>query len=375
MTSQKSKTSSLKKMLEYRILHGLSCEWETSLWVLDKSYKRLMKKPTFSLGEFNSKLGYWSSDKNEIRISRNLVFNHPWYSVREVLLHEMAHQLAGQILKGENESPHGPTFHKACRLLRADPKASGQYPTLDEKIFQDKGASDDHRLRKIKKLMALAESKNRHEAEAAMLKAHQLIGKYNIKLFELNEKRFFRSVFLGEPKLRHTRDEYHLAGLLCDYYFVNGIWVSAYVLEKEKIGKVLEITGTVPNIKIAAYVYHFVHHYIDSKWSTYNKNKNLNHHRKTDFSIGIIEGFRHKLESASGVRHMEGHEKSLIKIEDPLLKKYMAYKYPHTTNFYRDAQGQDDQVVHDGVHVGKKMVISKGIDSRTKHNELLKIQG
>ena len=162
----------IQEELERRILHGLSHEWETALWVLDPSYKESMVKPLFSLRGMKNKWGYWSAEKHEICLSRKLVRNYSWDSVREVLHHEMAHQFAQEVLCARNESPHGPKFLMACSLLRANPKASGNYALLDERVFHwsTTGARDKMMIR-IKKLMALAESQNQHEAEAAMAKA------------------------------------------------------------------------------------------------------------------------------------------------------------------------------------------------------------
>jgi len=363
--------SAIQEKLEHRILHGLSCEWETALWVLDEHHKNLMTKPLFSLKDLKSKLGHWSPQKREICLSRSLVMNHPWDAVRDVLLHEMAHQMADQALGTKNEPPHGPTFKKACRLLRANAKASGNHRILDEQISHSSDSVEDKRLRRIKKLMALAESQNQHEAEAAMVKAHELIEKYNIDLFAKAEKRNFISIFLGKPALRHTRNEYHLARLLQEFYFIEGMWVSAYVLEKGKMGQVMEITGTKPNIKIAAYVYHFIRNYIQYQWKVYNIEKKLNQHRKTDFAIGVIEGFRSKLKSKSKKGKVPRAEKALLRIGDPLLKKHMIYKYPHTTRFSRNVTRQDDIVLSDGVSIGKSLVISKGISSTGKSSRVL----
>jgi hypothetical protein len=209
--------------------------------------------------------------------------------------------------------------------------------------------------------MALAESRNSHEAEAAMAKAHELLLKYNIDLLRLEENRNFQSVFVGRPALRHFREAYHLAHLLQDFYFVDGLWVSAYVIEKGKMGRVLEISGTTQNVKIAGYVYDFVHQYIDVQWNEYNLNKRLNRYRKTDFAVGIIEGFRKKIErrTRKQVQRLDHH--ALIKVEDPLLKAYMAYRYPHTTTFRRQVSNQDEKVWQDGIRIGRKLVISQGI--------------
>jgi len=154
--------------LERRILYGLSLEWEAALWVLPPPVRRRMAKPLFTLENLSSRLGYWHPERAEIGLSRRLVLDYGWDSVREVLLHEMAHQMADQVLAAGAETPHGPKFHEACRLLRANPEASGRFRPLAERLQDEPLSDEDRRLLRIRKLMALAQSRNRNEAEAAM---------------------------------------------------------------------------------------------------------------------------------------------------------------------------------------------------------------
>ena len=137
MAFQRQKKNSILQELERRILQGLTCEWEMALWVLSPPHRVLMRPPMFRLREMKSRWGYWSGDKNEICLNRLFVMNYPWDAVREVLLHEMAHQMAEQVFKSRNEPPHGPSFRKACHMIRANPKASGTYQTLHERIFHE----------------------------------------------------------------------------------------------------------------------------------------------------------------------------------------------------------------------------------------------
>ena len=355
---------SLHEKLERRILHGLVCEWEAALWVLPSDQSQSMKKPSFSLRDLNNTWGYWSGDKKEIAISRNLVLNHAWDAVREVLIHEMAHQFAHQVFKAYDEAPHGPSFLKACELLRANPKASGKFPLLRDRVFQGAASDTDKILIRIRKLLALAKSRNRYEAEAAMIKAHELIAKYNVDLLEIEESRQFISMFLGQPALRHFRDAYHLAGLIQDFYFVQGIWVPVYVVDKGKMGRVLEISGTRQNLAMASYVYDFVKRFIQAQWQTYNKKNGLNHHRRTDYAVGIIEGFKEKLTSQKHKRTKPEERLDLVAINDPLLKKYMKRKYPYTRSFQRTVSNQDETVHNDGRKAGKNLIIHKGVNEK-----------
>jgi hypothetical protein len=213
-------------------------------------------------------------------------------------------------------------------------------------------------LSRTRKLMALAESPDLHEAEAAMAKAHALIAKYNFYLLEAKEKRQFLTIALGRPALRHPAEVYALAHLLQEFYFVRGIWVPAYVLEKGKMGRVLEISGTLPNIQVASYAFDFVSRFIGSQWAAYIVGRNLGRGRQTDFALGILAGFRSKLKF--GEAKEEGSF-AMVRIADPHLKRYLRYKYPNTVTIRGGRVRQDPRVMKDGSDVGKKLVIAKGI--------------
>jgi hypothetical protein len=194
-----------------------------------------------------------------------------------------------------------------------------------------------------------------------MAKAQELISRHNLDLLRAEKKREFISLLVGKPCLRHFVEDYALANLLQDFYFVRGIWVPCYVSEKEKMGRVLEISGTIPNVRIAGYVHDYVRRFIEMKWKEYNSAGALNRYRLSDFAQGILEGFRAKLESKEEDGKKNGGTFALIKKEDPLLKKYLAYRYPHTATMKTGRGSQDPRVRRDGKRIGKDLVISKGV--------------
>jgi hypothetical protein len=362
--SGKLKKDQARQELERCILHGMVCEWEAALLNLDPIKRQLIRRPLFAIKDLQTRWGNWSQEKREISLSRQLVLNYPWDSIRDVLLHEMAHQIAQQLLDASTQTPHGPAFIQACKMLRIHPAASANYQPLLDRILQHTLSQYDKRMLRVKKLLALAESKNRFEADAAMTKAHELIARHNIELNLDETKRQFISIFIGSPALRHPREDYHLANLLQDYYFVSGIWVPAYVIEKGKMGRVLEISGNVQNLKIAEYVHSFIVQFIDAQWQKYNQGKRLNRFRKTDFAVGIIEGFRDKLESNIKRGKAQRDIFALIQKGDPQLEKYFKFKYPHTTSLNKTAARQDAGVMRDGKKVGSQLVIARGICKR-----------
>ena len=350
--------------LEQGILHGIASEWEAARLCLEPDKQSLIRKPIFALADLKSQWGNWSPPKRQITISRRLALNYPWDSIRDVLHHEMAHQIANELFNATAQAPHGSAFRQACKLLRIDSTASSDYRPLQDRLSNDHSSVYDKRMLRIKKLLALAESKNRFEAEAAMTKAHELIARHNIELNDHADERQFLSIFIGSPALRHPREDYHLANLLQDFYFVCGIWVPAYVLEKQKMGRVLEICGTDQNLKMADYVHDFIRTFIEAQWSAYNRDRGLNRYRKTDFAVGIIEGFRDKLESNTNRKKAPKNILALIQKGDPQLKKYYQFRYPHTASIQRAASRQNVRVLRDGRKVGQKLIIARGICER-----------
>lgn len=350
--------------LEHGILHGIACEWEAAWLGLTPDNQPLVQRPTFALADLKNQWGNWSAAKRQITISRQLALNYPWDSIRDVLLHEMAHQIACELYAAGGQAPHGPAFNQACDLLRIYPTASSDYQPLRDRLMCNHPNGYDKRMLRIKKLLALAESKNQFEAEAAMTKAHELIARHNVELGQHEDRRQFLSIFIGSPALRHPREDYHLANLLQDFYFVCGIWVPAYVFEKQKMGRVLEISGTAQNLQMADYVHDFIRTFIDAQWKAYNHNKGLNRHRKTDFAVGIIKGFGDKL--ASNLNHKKASRNilALIQKSDPRLAKYVRFRYPHTASIQKTASRQNTRVLKDGQKVGRKLVIAKGVCER-----------
>lgn len=350
--------------MERLVLHGLCCEWETAAGQLKPSERKGFLRPLFAIRGLKGKWGTWSSERREISLSRDLIHNHSWDAVRNVLLHEMAHQFSDQVFQAWNEADHGPSFKRACHLLRANPRASAGYPLLDEKLSDGPQRQPGGVLARIRKLMSLAQSANRFEAEAAMNKAHELIRKHQVDFTTGPDRDELISVFVGKPCLRHGREHYRLSNLLQDFYFVCSIWVPAFVLDKARMGTVLEITGRIQNVKIARYVHDFVLQHIDGQWKEYAKRSGINGRRKSDFAVGLLDGFRNRLEEKAKIETHREENLSLMKVEDKELEREIAYRYPHLRKIRGWLVRRDERVRRDGMKIGRNLVIYKGIEEQ-----------
>jgi hypothetical protein len=161
--SGKSEKNQARHELERGILQGMACEWETALLNLEPNQRQYIRRPLFAIKDMQTRWGNWSREKREISLSRQLVMNYPWDSIRDVLRHETAHQIAQQLFGASTQTPHGAAFKQACDLLRIDPAASANYQPLQDLFLQDHSDQYNKRMLRIKKLLALAESKNRFE--------------------------------------------------------------------------------------------------------------------------------------------------------------------------------------------------------------------
>lgn len=360
----------LQSSLDRQILRGLLAEWENALWLLPDPLRQAVKKPILAIRDMPNRLGCWSPAKREIALSREIVSNGRWDDLKEVLLHEMAHQVTHEGLRATSESDHGGSFRQACKLLRANPAASGAFRCLHERLHRGEELDDRDRIVvRIHKLMALAESSNPNEAHAAMRKAHELISRHNVRLIAEKRSQEYHSIFLGTPRLRHFREAYHLAHLIQDFYFVQCMWIQAWVVEKDRMGRVLEISGTRKNITIAEYVHDTLCRYIDSAWADYRRGKGLNRYRKTDFAVGIIQGFTTTLQEASTSAVRSDNAGLPVRIEDHALTRYVSRRYPHVRSYRKQGAGHDARVLADGTEKGKNLIIAKGITQHDGYRE------
>jgi hypothetical protein len=348
--------------LERLIVQGLACEWDEACAALDPLVRGRLRRPLFALKDLVRRWGSWSLDRQEISLSRALVLNHDWGDVRDVLLHEMAHQLADQALDGLDDPPHGPAFHTACGMLGADPRASGSFPTLRQRMELAANGDTDRDTRRIRKLLRLAGSPNRHEAEAAMLKAHELMARHTRTMIATNSPRAYMSVFVGEPALRHARSCYHLAALLRDFYFVLPVWIPTYVVPRGRMGRVLEISGMPKNVQTAGRAAALIAGVARREWKAAAIGRGS---RFDDFVLGIVEGFRTRLESsapAPGGGARAG--RALQKVFDPGLRDYGRKRYGRLVHRGGAASRTDVRSLEAGRRVGRAIIVSENAVDR-----------
>jgi len=269
----------------------LLCNW----------YNLALSTPAFEISDGKTALGAWIPGLRTISISTSLIENYSWDVVINILKHEMAHQYVHEVMGRQREMPHGPAFQEACDLLGlSEPfkSATGDTP----KVFignmgHDQDIEYDSRIKKVRKMLSLASSSNIHEAATAMRKANSFICRYNLQ--RLNKKQSSNDYgyhIINTHKQRKNIMERKIAGLLMDYFYVDIVYSELYDPEKCESHKTIELLGTRENIAFAKHVYDFLSRRICYLWNDYRKKASVLGRLKRSYTLGLLQGFREKLE-------------------------------------------------------------------------------
>ena len=347
----------LPARLERLLVRELLLEWRR---INASHFKDALMAPVLAMGLSQAHLGRWHGHTRTLEISRPLVLAQPWGAVVEVLKHEMAHQYVDEVLKVTGESAHGNAFREVCKRWGIDAASAGvPEPTEDHHAGQRTRA-----VERIARLLALAESPNVHEAEAAMAAAQRLMLKHNLELRDAHASSpRYEFRHLGEPSGRVHEAERLLAAILGKHFFVEVIWVPVYRPREGKRGSVLEICGSADNVEMAAYVHAFLRHTAQELWEEHKRatGERSNRERRT-FLAGVMAGFADKLS-----RQAKEHASlGLVWVKDGDLEHFYRVRHPYIRNVRYGGRMRNEAFAH-GKEAGKKIVLRKPIGSETNN--------
>ncbi len=340
------------------LLRQLSATWRE---LNANHFRGRLRAPVFTLSQVGSHLGQWSPATRTMSIDATLVFDKPWSVVREVLKHEIAHQFVDEVMQIHDQTAHGPAFEDICRRFAIDPRATG-VPSQPE---GEEGGSPV--LRRITRLLALAESPNVHEAEAAMNAAQRLMLKHNIDATVAAAKEGYAFLHVGVPRRRVEAHEHVLAGLLSGYFFVRVIWVPSYLPREGRSGRVLELCGTPSNLEVARYVHGFLLETGERLWREHKRSRAIaGDKERRRFLFGVMAGFRDKLKT----NLIDNRREGLIWVGDAGLDDFLDRRYPR-----RHSGGgigtRMTEAYHQGREAGRKIVLHKPVSTTQTRGRLL----
>lgn len=316
-------------------------------------FKSRLRRPVLELSSSETRLGQWHRERRAIEVSRSVLAEHGWGVLVEVLKHEMAHQYVHEVLGIDEETAHGPAFRQVCEERGFDARAAG----LPEAASGEVGGEQGRMVERVQKLLALAESSNVHEAQAAMNAAQRLMLKYNIEAVQQQLFRDYVFRHVGEPSGRVSESQRILAAILGDHFFVHPIWVPVWRALEGKRGSVLEVCGTRENVEMAEYVFSFLSHTAEHLWREHKRKLGVRRdaERRT-FVAGVMAGFRDRLQTEAKKHEQQG----LVWVGDAELEGYFRRRHPHV-RWARYGGSQRSEAYAHGREAGKRIVLHRGM--------------
>lgn len=366
-----TKSKPVIAFLEDAWLKQLYFEFETIVF----QHCLALKKPLIEIRDLKSQWGQWDPLSRTVTLSRSLIQSHSWQHVLGVFKHELAHMYVTEVLEGD--AGHGTDFKCACDVLGLADEYRSSGLDLGEPIrsWQDISEVPEDEaviLRKVEKLLAMAESSNENEAFLAMARVQELIGKYNLESALNRKKNRYVSLVVNHKKQKIDRLQRMIAGILTGYYFVDIVFSDLYDSQENVVHKTMEILGTEQNVLMAEYVYGFLRQQSDSLWNHYRAGQGLKGAApKMSFQVGVIAGFKRKLDTLEkqGTVHQVSERGDsttallaggLVKFNDPALRKFVRSRYPRLTSVTTGGRVAGEHYERGRIQ-GERIVVHSGL--------------
>ncbi len=310
-----------------------------------------LEPPVIGLSDSARRLGRWQRSTRSIELARSLVMEHPWGEVREVLAHEMAHQYAHEVLGALDETAHGQAFRRTCERMGILSLARGIPQALAD------GPDEPRVVRRIRKLLALAQSPNEHEARLAAARAQRLMLEHNLAEADAGGPLPYRSCQLGAVKARFQAHEKILAGLLGEHFFVRCIWMNGFDVQRGKPGRYLEISGTPENLEMAAWVHGFLLQTGERLWAEHKRRQGIRGDvERRRYLAGVVYGFGEQLREQAVRNQQEG----LIWLGDAGLQDFYETLHPQIRSV-KGPRIRATSAWQEGKQAGRGIVLHKPV--------------
>ena len=168
---------------------------------------------------------------------------------------------------------------------------------------------------KIKKLFALGQSPNKHEAEAAVVAAFELMAKHDIEMSQIDfsapKEEIIQDLMFETGRV--SNHVWSINTILQKYFQVFIMRRTGYIERKSKIYMV----GKKSRIELAKHIYNFIQNASERSWQEHRKgivsfSKADTMYQKRSYMEGFISGIENKLKQSKS--NLE--EKGLVLVQD-----------------------------------------------------------
>jgi hypothetical protein len=346
------------------------------------SYFRVsLATPVIAVETLVSAWGQWTRTTRRLTVSRRLIEERSWDIVIEILKHEMAHQIADELLGGGG-LPHGTAFQQGCDMLGVADWARAASGDLPQEIpsWRDRALGDEEErlLKRAEKLLALAESTSEHEAALAMTRVRQLYAQYNLEAVKARRQSSHVYCVMSRKQKKISAEESMIFSVLTEHFFVRAIFLDQYDQHDLCTYKAVELLGTRENVLMAEYVYHFLRNQLQCLWVSFRREKAVSAKARRSYMIGVLSGFSGKLRKsastspssdASGMTAAE--TTALVKLADQALAEFVGDRYPRLSTRRTSGVRGDRSTYDAGVRAGNDLNLHRGVTERAGNKGFL----
>ncbi len=317
----------------------------------------------FVLFEDPNKLGYFSTSNFQLGLHKKLMYLAHNEVLSNIIRHELAHMYCS-LLYGKRYhelASHGKEFHKVCTDFGWGPEVSKAYGNLE---FENQLYSEDKSFEKVKakieKLLALADSDNPHEAEAATLKANDLLLKYNLQNLEYtDEVETCVKLVYRTKKLNSTMNALYD---ILQYFYVQPVFNRTH----EGVG--LDVVGSRMNVEMADYITKFLATEFELLWNKAKKEdprmKGLK--MKNNYILGVANGLTQKLKAERNLLKENISSSRELIIMQQNLSQQVSMAFPRLSRQAGSAGSYDPHARAKGQRDGSSISIRPGVSQGNK---------
>jgi hypothetical protein len=379
-TSQEDRHSKMHPEWERHALRELYKDYEYTL----RERKIKLRSAAIELFDSETYWGKWDPQVRTIFIARKLLTKFSWFHVLGVLRHEMAHQLVDESRSSFQTRPHGEEFREACQRLGIPTEFSRASVNLQECDLdwrtEKRDDEAERMLEKVRKLLALANSTNEHEALLAMNRVREIYAKYNLEHATASESNAFVHIIISSGKKRVEAHERMVQSILVSHFFVQVITGETYDAPSGEHVRYAEIIGTRENALMAEYVYHFLLRQSETliEQVVASTGKKLSRVERKSYRLGILAGFADKLGRSEGKANAKSStrgnppesqnetviSKAIVAFrKDTRLDSYLAGVYPRLRTTRQASQTVEIDAYSAGRALGEQITLHKPMTS------------
>lgn len=334
-------------------------------------YRIDLKLPVLTISRSHTQLGSWSAADRRLSLSHFLISQHPWATTLQVLKHEMAHQICSE-LHGRDDVAHGQLFRQSCHRLGVDAVFQRAGADLRDGLLTMDAASPATEparqvIDKVRKLLALGQSDNEHEAALALQRAQQLLERHRLDFASLAEAEqlVHRTIDTRARSLPAHRKA--ICTLLEAGFGVRVICASLYDPQANCTNKTIELFGTEEAVAIAEHCCHFLENRLQVLWAK-NRRRFSGSGRtaRKSYFLGVLAGFREQLQ-ATAPKQTTTMDSSINRLPalqaEARLDAFVAWRYPRLQRMRGRAMTMHGEAYRQAVADGRELTLHRPVDA------------